>query len=143
MNSNLLKAKELLKNNNYTCVLVKGDTVYTSCKRGVMPLLEFYKDKLCFEDFSAADKVVGKAAAYMYVLLGVREIFALVVSEKAKKVLEDNEIKVYYDCLTNAIKNRTNTALCPLETATANIDNPTEALDVIEQTLKKLNEAKL
>ena len=59
------KAKETLENGGFTCVLTDGDRTYTSNKRGVEPLLEWYDSDDCFEGFSAADKVVGKAAAFL------------------------------------------------------------------------------
>ena len=39
MNTNLLNARSLLESGNYTCVLCRGDTVYTTTQRGVAPLL--------------------------------------------------------------------------------------------------------
>ena len=88
--------------------------------------------------FYAADKVVGKAAALLYCLLGVRCVYGAVMSDAAVKVLRRNGIEAYWGRLTENIRNRTNTGLCPMEAATMHIDDPEEALDVILATLKSL-----
>ena len=83
----LEKAKAHLVAGGYTCVLTDGAEIYTSTHRGVKPLVQFLESGKAFVGFSAADKVVGKAAAYLYVLLGVKEIYAQIISETAEKVL--------------------------------------------------------
>ena len=74
------KAKTLLAEGGYTCVICGGDKVYTSHERGVKPLLELLEQGAELKGFSAADRVVGKAAAFLYVLLGVSAVYAGVIS---------------------------------------------------------------
>ena len=67
MKDTLSRAKEILTENNYTCVILTDEYQYTSHQRGVKPLLDWYDDKSDLKDGYAADKVVGKAAAYLYI----------------------------------------------------------------------------
>ena len=76
----LRKAKETLESGGYTCVLTDGTIVYTSKLRGVKPLVQFLESGTIPSGFSAADKVIGRATAYLYVLLGVREVYAQIIS---------------------------------------------------------------
>ncbi len=138
MKDNLLKAREMLKNGGYTCVITNGDNFYTSAERGVKPLLSWYDSKLDVKGYVAADKVVGKAAAFIYVLLGVSCVYADVMSKGAAEVFEEYGIDYLYTTLTDAIINRTNTGFCPMEQAVRDITVPTDAPDVIKQALKKL-----
>ena len=138
MNDNLAKTKELLKSSEYTCVLVSGESVYTSNERGVKPLPNLLQSDTNLKGYSAADKVVGKAAAFLYVLLGVKEVYATVISKPAVAVLHQYGISVSYDLLVEMIRNRTDTGYCPMEQATKDISDPEEALSVIKQTLAKL-----
>lgn len=133
------KAKSLLFEGKYTCVLCKGEEVYTSSQRGVAPLLSWIKSGTDFKDFSAADKVVGKAAAFLYVLLGVKEVYAEIISEPARQTLENFNISHQFASKVKAIRNRTNTGFCPMESAVLDIDDPNEALKAI---IKKLEELK-
>lgn len=127
----LNKAKSLLKQGNFTCVILKEEKLYTSDLRGVKPLLEFYKNGTDINGFSAADKVVGKATAFLYVLLGIKEIFALVISRPALEVLRNNEIYIEYETLTDNIINRKGDGICPFEMAVMEITSHTEALKAI------------
>ncbi len=138
MTTDLQKAKEILQNGNHTCVLIKDDTIYTSDNRGVKPLLMYLEDKTDLCGFCAADKVVGRAAAFLYVLIGIKELYAAVISKSALDVLESHGIETSYGMLVDAIRNRTNTGFCPMEQATLNINNPHEALKAVKMTLEKL-----
>ncbi len=86
----------------------------------------------------AADKVVGKAAAFLYVLIGVKEEYATVISKSALTVLQEHGILMSYNILVEMIRNRSGTGYCPMEQATKDISDPCEGLDVIKETLEKL-----
>ena len=134
----LEKAKSVLVEGGYTCVLVKGEVVDTSMERGIRPLFQIVKTRTDREGYSAADMVVGKAAAFMYVLMKVREVFAQVISEPALEVLEGAGIEVsYVECVT-AIRNRTDTGFCPMESAVMDVKEPEEAYSVLEKRIERL-----
>lgn len=135
----LEKAKALLKGNGYTCVLCKGEMVISSYERGVKPLLGLFDSDTDVKGSSAADKVVGKAAAYLYVLIGIHKLYTDVISIPALEVLNRYDIHTEYSKAVNAIRNRTNTGFCPMETAVADINEPNEALIAIREKLKQLN----
>ncbi len=140
MSADLERAKEILTQTGSTCVLCRDDIVYTTTDRGIKPLLDWLSSGEDTCGFSAADKVVGKAAALMYSLLGVRRVHGNVMSESAVKTLRRNGIEAYWDRLTENIRNRAGTGLCPMESATLHIDEPEDALPVILDTLAKLQQ---
>ncbi len=139
MNRNLQTAKELLIKNGYTCVLYKNGREYSSCDRGVKPLIHFLESGEDFKGFSAADKTVGAGAAHLYVLLGIDSVWANVISEEGKKVLEKKGIEVFYKIKVPFIINRAGNGPCPIETAVKGIQCSKKALEIIKETLKKLN----
>ena len=138
MKTNIMKAVEILDEGSYTCVLCKDDMVYTSTKRGVKPLIEWYNSGINMRGFYAADKVVGKAAAFLYVLLGVDEVYAPVMSESALHTLESNGIKVQCKQLVKEIINRAGTGRCPMEEAVDGITDAKEALEAIKRKIEEL-----
>ncbi len=138
MSRDLQKAKEILAQTGSTCVLCRDDLVLTSNARGILPLLDWLDSGADTWACSAADKVVGKAAAHLYCLLGVRRVHGNVMSLAAVKLLRRNGVEVYWDTLAENIRNRAATGLCPMEAATTSIDEPEEALPVIRATLAKL-----
>ena len=111
----------------YTCALVREDKILSSKERGVKPLLEWLAAKMDCTNTVAADKVVGKAAAYLYVLLNVREVHANVISVAAEEVFQRFQIPYFYGERVAAIRNRANTGFCPMEQAVWNVDAPQEA----------------
>lgn len=133
---NLERAKEILSSGNYTLVLVNDDGFQTDTLRGVRPLLKRYGED--YSSYSAADKVIGKGAAFLYVLLGIKEIYTHIISKPALEVLLENKVSIEYDILVDNIINHNKTGFCPIETATMNISSPNEALAVIKETLSKL-----
>ena len=93
--------------------------------------MQWLKEGVDMQGAYVADKVVGKAAAYLYVLLGVRKVYAAVISRPALDVLERYNIGIVYDMLVPAIRNRTDTGFCPMETAVLDIDDANEAYRVL------------
>lgn len=135
----LEKAKELLETGGYTCVLTDGERVHTSVLRGVRPLVQLVESKLPTAGFSAADKVVGKATAYLYVLLGVRGLYAQVISRSALEVLQAAGITVRYDTLVGHIINRQGDGICPFEEAVLEARDPDTAYAAIREKMRQMN----
>lgn len=141
MENDLTMAKRLLAQQDLTCALVRGSAAHTSTQRGVRPLLDLLDSGEDLRGFSAADKVVGKATAFLYVLLGVRAVYGRTVSRCAADVLVRHGIALEYDELVEAIANRDRTGFCPMESAVRSIDDPREAHRAVVDTLKKLQQA--
>ena len=139
MNNDTAKAREML-GEGYTCVILRGERVYTSRERGVRPLLTLLDSGESFVGFFAADKVVGRAAAFLYVLLGVSELYAALLSDGALEILNRYGIDVSYDRRVSYVLNRAGTGPCPMELATANIRDAEDARGAIEDTLRALGE---
>ncbi len=138
MDRDLEAAKTLLEKENLTCALVRGKQRFTSTHRGVKPLLQWLEAGADLRGFCAADKVIGKAAAYLYVLLGIREVWAGVISRASLEVFRAYGIPVFFATQVEAIRNRTNTGLCPMEQAVKDICRPEEAPVRIRQALAAL-----
>lgn len=134
----LSEVKRLLREGDFTCVIVKGENVFTSKERGVKPLISLLDADSELSGALAADKVVGKAAAMLYLLLNIKKLYASVISELALDTLTGAGIEVSYETLVPMIRNRTNTGFCPMEQVTKDIDDPNEALNAIRKTIVEL-----
>lgn len=133
----LNKAKNLLSE-GYTLSLVSDGEVITSQARGVRPLLDLFDTGRDFSAFSAADKVVGRGAAFLYILLGVRELYADVVSEPALEILQNGGARVAFSTLVPRILNRTGDGFCPIESCVSDVYSAEEAVKIIKKTLAEL-----
>ena len=136
---NLLKtARQRLIDGEYTCVLLLGDDEYTSHERGVKPLLTLLEENYPSRGAVAADKCIGAGAAHLYVLLGVKAVWANLISESAIEVLKDSGIEVDYEKCVPYIINRKGDGPCPIESAVKDASDSMQALSLIKSALKAL-----
>lgn len=131
--------KETLLAENCTCVLSDGKETITSYERGVKPLINFVNSKKDFSGFLAADKIVGKAAALLYVNLKISYLYAKVTTFEAVKICKNNNIIIEFDTLTDKIINRKGDDICPMEKLVLNVNEPTIAKLLIEEKLKEMS----
>lgn len=134
----LNKAKMLLEKSGNTCVLCGRDVVLADKRRGIRPLLDLLETGTDVSGFAVADKVVGKAAAFLYCLLKIGSLYAGVISRPALEVLRSHGIETEYGQLVDAIRNRTGDGFCPMERAVWEIDNPGDALPALQAALANL-----
>lgn len=138
MSEALELAKKEMISSGATCVLLKGDHIYSSVQRGVAPLLNWLDTGMDFTGYCAADKVVGNGAAFLYALLNVKEIYAHILSHPAAETLRRYGIDYSYGTLVDHICNRAGTGLCPIEEAVCNETVATNALKKIRTRLTEL-----
>ena len=136
--TDLERAKALLNEGGYTVVLCHGEVTYTDIRRGVAPLLALLDRGEDVSAFAAADKVVGKAAAFLYLRLGVAAVHAAVMSEPAYDLLTAHGVAVTCDTLVPAIRNRAGDGFCPMETVTLPLTDPVEAEVAIRKRLAEM-----
>lgn len=129
-------AKTLLKTRNFTLVAISSNKeVFTSSDRGVKPLLHLLENEKDFlKGASVADKVIGKAAALLMVLGGIKEVHTNVISEPAAEVFEKHNITFFFDKKVERIINRKGDDLCPMETLCMDVEKPSEAFEKIKRT---------
>ena len=122
----------------HTLALCRDGTLLTSDRRGVAPMVAFLREGEALEGYAAADRVVGKAAAWLFILAGVRAVYAATLSEGGRELLTRHGIPVQYETLTPTIRNRDNTGICPMEQAVAEATDPADALRRIEERMAQL-----
>ncbi len=100
--------------------------------RGVADLLRLLNEQpATLKGATAADKVVGKGAAALMVVGGVRELYADVISEPALCLLERHGVYVTCGKRVEQIRNRDNSDLCPIEAACAEAETAEECVERI------------
>ncbi|MCI8590421.1 MAG: DUF1893 domain-containing protein [Clostridiales bacterium] len=131
----LASAKTLLKEGRATCFVIQhNQIVRTACARGIGPIIQLYEEGW-LKDAFVADKIIGKAAAMIMVLGGVKHCYGEVMSEAGKGYLEKHGVKAEYGELIAHIQNRANDGMCPMEQAVEKITDPDEGLDALKRVL--------
>ncbi|MGQ9641529.1 MAG: DUF1893 domain-containing protein [Candidatus Bathycorpusculaceae bacterium] len=135
-------AKNRLKEGNLTLSIVKnGKVLFETASHGVSGFLEAVEkcgDRL--EKASVADMIVGKAIALLCLYAKVRALYAVMLSKKAKAVLEENSIYHSWENVVENILGADRESVCPFEKLADEISNPKEAyekLRALQQSLRR------
>lgn len=140
---------DLLHADGCSCVIRRGNggapgdkagEIRTFHRRGVADLYDLYTgDPTFLSGAEIADKVVGKGAAALMRIGGIRAVYADVISEAAAALLTEGGINVTFGQKVPYIVNRRGDGRCPLETACG--DFPFEALWPVIQDFVKTQRA--
>lgn len=132
----------LLRERGASCVVRNGDDCRIFMRRGIADLYDLLNAEPSFLcGASVADKVVGKGAAALLVLGGVRRLHAGVVSSEALALLRGAPIEVTFDRETPRIENREHTGPCPLETRCGTARTAAECRPLIDDFVRGLRAA--
>ncbi len=119
-------------------MIANGDRIRTFTQRGVADLYDLLVQEPEFlHGASVADKVIGKAAASLMVLGGVREVYTRTISRPALQLLQEAGVMVTCDEVVDHIINRDRTGWCPLEQASRDLHSAKEIFPIIEAFISK------
>ena len=119
------------------CLCRNGD-YFTDDGRGISPMMRFIAEGKELDGYSAADVIVGKAAAILFVRCSIVSVHGKVMSEGGKAYLEKHNIPCSYDILTKQIINRQGTDICPMEKAVSEIDDTETGYIALKTRLDEL-----
>ena len=142
MDKDFQKAKEEFSTGKYTLVICKDSEISTNDVTGIRPLMKLINEKKDCKGYSAADKIVGRAAAFLYTLLGVKNVYGEVMSKGAIEIFKKEGINYEYKTLTEFIENRKKNGICPMDEAVLNCTNANDACEAIRQKMKFLQSQK-
>lgn len=89
-----------------------------------------------------ADKVVGKGAAALMILGGIKELYTDIISTKALELFRKSDVKVDFTQEVAFIWNRDRTGGCPVETMCSEVESAEEVLPLIRDFLEKIRSRK-
>jgi len=136
------RAAALLVSGGHTCVLCRGDETLTSDAHGPAPLVDWLSAGVNLAGFSAADRVVGRAAALLYAAGDVVAVHAVLASEPASVVLAAHGIALSAEQTVPAILNRNRTGSCPMEVAVAGTNDPSLAVPLLRAAIESMRKAR-
>ncbi|MDP4118548.1 MAG: ECF transporter S component [Bacillota bacterium] len=131
-------AINLIKEDTATCVIIKNNTIIKTEKgRGIGPVIEMYESGV-LKDTYFADKIIGKAAAMIITLGGVKGCYGEVMSIEAEKWLIQHGIEADCGLKVETISNRTGDGMCPMEQTVQGIDDPQKGFEKLKDKLAQL-----
>ena len=137
MKQDTVTAAKLLYERQASFVLCKGKTTVIETEAELGPLFSVLKKGENFSGFCAADKIVGKAAAFLYVRLGVQEVYAPIMSDAGIYTLARHGIYPICERSVVDIMNQDGTNLYPIEKLVEELCDVNQAVSVLEQYFRQ------
>lgn len=138
MDEILSQALDQIRQGDYSvAVLQNGAISQTAPGRGIRPILDLY-DAGLLNGAVVCDRIVGKAAAMIFVLGGVEAVYGLVVSAAARTYLLERGIPVWQESGVAQIINRTGTGMCPMEETVLALEDPEVGRQALLEKLAQL-----
>ena len=114
-----------------------GSTIFESYDPMLKPLFICLSERRdALKDAVVVDKIVGRAAALLCALGGVKTVITPLASETARQVLEPANIELYAERTIPYIVNRDNTGMCPMEKMANDCTTPQEFFDKLTEVIK-------
>jgi len=137
-------AKNALYRKQLTLAIVKNGEVLFETRShrisGFLGAIEQFGGEL--EGASLADRVAGKAIALLCVYATIKEVYAEILSKKAKTVLEQNGIPHKWKELVDNILDLNKSGVCPFEKAADGVSDPKDAYRTFKALQKSLKACK-
>lgn len=124
-----------------SCVIYNRGKFTLCHERGIKDIFRLLKEapEILYGSI-VADKVIGKGAAALMVLGGVKAVYADVISRPALELLKTNSISVTFDLCVDNIINRSATGICPVEKLCMECETAVECLCMIEDFINKTSD---
>lgn len=124
--------KEEFKRGLAFVIVRDGKLLAESREKGVAPF--FYAvNTLDMKGAVVADKVVGKAVAFLCVYAGISAVYTPLVSDPAGDVLQKYGVHLEADTGVPMILNARGDDQCPVEKMIINCDTPQEAYNALQK----------
>ena len=139
MNTDLDIAKKRLTENRLSLSIVKeGKILFESSSNGLKDLFEAVnKLGTSLRNASIAYRIVGKAAAFLFVYSRADSVFAVTISERGLKLLEQNHVSAEFRNIVPNVLNRERTDGCPFEKLVLNCRDAKEAFCILGNVFKQ------
>lgn len=138
MNNKELAINKLNNSDNSLVIVKNNEVVYKSKKESVGSIVGLLEDNpKILENAVVADKIIGRAVAMICDVSSVNYCYGKIVSKGAIDIFEKRNLKYNAEIIVEAIKNRDNTDLCPIEKLTMNVNKSEEGIKRIKKFLKK------
>lgn len=138
--SDIERAKENL--GGHSICLCKGGSIITDDGRGISPMMKFIGENKDLKGYSAADIIVGKAAAMLFVKAGVVAVHGKVMSKAGKEYLESHGISCTFDTPTDNIIDRSGKDICPMEKTVAHISEADAGYEALRGKIAEMRGGK-
>ncbi|MBR1626791.1 MAG: DUF1893 domain-containing protein [Bacteroidales bacterium] len=132
--SDNIKMQKFTQRDDYSCIITNNGITKTYHTTGIYDLYHILcTDKQFLNGAEVTDRAIGKAAAALMIIGGIKEAKTPLISTPAKNLFLKHGVKVSFDKEVDNILNRNKTGLCPMEKRIVDTDNLYEIYVKIEE----------
>lgn len=123
---------DMLNEQGLSLLVYNNGELTTHANRGIQDLLQLISEHPERLDGAvAADKIIGKSAAAIMIVGGVKEVHTNLICTPARELFEKEGVLVFATEEVPMILNRDKSGMCPMDTQIANIESIDECVAVL------------
>lgn len=129
---------DMLNEQGLSLLVYNNGELTTHANRGIQDLLQLiseHPERL--KGAVAADKIIGKSAAAIMIVGGVKQVHTNIICSPARELFEANGVLVFATEEVPMIMNRNQSGMCPMDTQINEVESVEECV-VILQNMPKL-----
>ena len=127
---------EMLNRQGLSLLVFNHDSLTTHSNRGIRDLLLLITEQPeRLHGAVVADKVIGKSAAAIMIVGGVKEVHTNLICTPARELFETNGVRIFAAEEVPMILNRDRSGMCPMDTRIANIESIEECVAILQAGL--------
>jgi len=133
-------SKKLLYDKELTLVIAKnGEVLFQTASHRISGFIRAIDTLgIQLKDASVADRVAGKALALLCVYAEIREVYAEVLSKKARALFKENKVACQWMQLVDNVLDLSKSDVCPFEKLADGMFGPKDSYDVFKALLEKM-----
>jgi ferredoxin len=132
----LLEMKSLIAAGRSIAVARDGVICATSDERGIVPAMKML-DSGRLKGALVVNKIVGRAAAAIFIAGGTKKVYAAVMSRAAKELLKSKGVAAQADETVETVINRAKTGPCPMESAVEGLNDVETMVETLRKAIRK------
>lgn len=128
---------DMLNEQGLSLLVYNNGELTTHANRGIQDLLQLISEQPeRLNGAVAADKIIGKSAAAIMIVGGVKEVHTNVICTPARELFEANGVLVFATEEVPIIMNRNQSGMCPMDTQIADIESVEECVIALQNMPK-------
>ena len=125
----------MLNQQGLSLLVYNHDSLTTHANRGIQDLLDLITDQPeRLNGAVAADKIIGKSAAAIMIVGGVKQVHTNLICTPARELFEAKGVKVFAAEEVPMIYNRDRSGMCPMDTQINGIESVEECVEILRGT---------
>ena len=133
--SNIDTAKEEFSKDDYSFVIAGEGKIITNKEKGLKSVIDLIESGKDFSEYSLCDKITGRAAAFLYVLLGIEAVHAKKMAKLAVQILDRAEIEYSYDEMIETVLDAQMKEIDPVELSVLRSGSAIQAIEDIKKAI--------